>query len=93
MTFFIYVQSPNRRYIRRIRKDNKQFSHGIKGKRHSRKLCTNGCKYADMWMNCRELESQWRDWLCNTKDTSGGRERFRNCKATCTCDASTTIKN
>ena len=62
-------------------------------RRHGKKLCTNGCDYADMWMNCKELASQWQDWLCNTKQSIEGRERFQNCKATCTCDPNTTLAN
>lgn len=66
---------------------------GRRRRRRTRKLCTNGCNFADMWMNCKQLSSQWRDWLCNSRESSEGIERFGNCKATCTCDAKSTIKN
>ena len=65
----------------------------VKRKKSSKRLCTNGCDYADMWMNCKDLASHWRDWLCNSRETPEGQERFRNCKATCTCDPNTTITN
>ena len=72
----------------------KLYDHGLKNRRkHGKNLCTNGCDYADMWMNCKELAGQWRDWLCNNKQSIEGRERFRNCKATCTCDPKTTLAN
>ena len=65
----------------------------VKRKKSSKRLCTNGCDFADMWMNCKDLASHWRDWLCNSRGTPEGRDRFRNCKATCTCDPNTTITN
>ncbi|XP_063593578.1 uncharacterized protein LOC134770534 [Penaeus indicus] len=48
------------------------------------KLCTNACAYSDLWVNCKALDLQWHEWLCNTK-TRHGVERFRNCRATCQC--------
>ncbi|XP_047492033.1 cysteine-rich secretory protein 2-like [Penaeus chinensis] len=50
----------------------------------AKKLCTNSCPYGDLWSNCKELDAAYHDWLCNTK-TKEGLERFRFCKATCTC--------
>ena len=58
-------------------------------KRHA--LCLNSCPVADLWMNCRDLADQWWDWLCDEKDTPEGRDRFKNCRATCTCQGK--IKN
>lgn len=51
----------------------------------TRGLCTNSCPVADQWVNCRELAKSWKDWLCHEKDTKKGRDRWSNCKATCTC--------
>ncbi|XP_013781883.1 cysteine-rich venom protein LEI1-like [Limulus polyphemus] len=47
-----------------------------------KKLCTNGCEYADLWMNCYEINSTWHQWLCGDPR----RERHHACKATCLCD-------
>ncbi len=49
-------------------------------------LCTNSCPVADLWMNCGELASQWKNWLCEENQ-----ERYKNCRATCTCQGK--IKN
>ncbi|XP_042866363.1 cysteine-rich secretory protein 2-like [Penaeus japonicus] len=50
----------------------------------AKKLCTNSCPYGDIWINCKELNAAYHDWLCNTK-TKEGLERFRYCRATCSC--------
>lgn len=50
----------------------------------AKKLCTNSCPYGDLWINCKELDAAYHDWLCNTK-TKEGLERFRFCRATCSC--------
>ena len=89
-----YQYLSQKKYIQDKLNANKQlYNHGIKRKPRRKMLCTNGCNYADMWMNCKDLESQWRKWLCETKSSVEGQERFRNCRATCTCDPDTTIKN
>ncbi|XP_065561922.1 serotriflin-like isoform X2 [Artemia franciscana] len=51
------------------------------------KLCTNSCQYADLWVNCRELNMKWNNWLCHTTNTPEGRERYRHCRATCSCQS------
>lgn len=43
-----------------------------------KKLCTNACPYADLWMNCRQLNNTWHDWLCKS-------EHEASCLATCRC--------
>lgn len=55
-----------------------------KGSCKLRKLCTNSCSYADLWVNCRELNKTWNQWLCNT-NSKEGEERKRHCRATCDC--------
>ena len=54
------------------KKKNRRYNH--------RQLCTNGCNYADMWMNCKQLVEQWRDWLCNSNENDEGRERLKTAK-------------
>ncbi|XP_068226914.1 cysteine-rich secretory protein 2-like [Palaemon carinicauda] len=54
------------------------------------KLCTNSCPYGDLWVNCKELDYAFHNWLCNTK-TKEGRQRFRNCRATCLCKGKITF--
>ncbi|CAG2060094.1 unnamed protein product [Timema podura] len=49
------------------------------------KLCTNSCPSADLWANCRDLNSTWHTWLCNDHSTEG-RDRHKYCKATCNCN-------
>jgi hypothetical protein len=49
-----------------------------------KKLCTNSCPSADLWANCRELNSTWHDWLCHSHSHEG-RDRHRYCSATCNC--------
>ncbi|XP_063932035.1 cysteine-rich secretory protein 2-like [Zophobas morio] len=51
---------------------------------HAKRLCTNTCHAADLWVNCKDLYKGWPLWLCST-DTPKGRERSKNCRATCTC--------
>ncbi|XP_066597495.1 cysteine-rich secretory protein 3-like [Prorops nasuta] len=55
-----------------------------KGNCSNGKLCTNWCEYADLWSNCAELVSTFREWLCDT-ETEEGRERREFCAATCSC--------
>lgn len=55
-----------------------------KGNCHSKKLCTNSCSAADYWSNCDKLFKRWPRWLCHT-DTKKGKERFKRCRATCSC--------
>ena len=50
----------------------------------AKKLCTNSCSYADQWINCKELDFAFHQWLCET-NTPQGRERTNNCLATCNC--------
>jgi len=45
-----------------------------------KKLCTNACSYADLWMNCKELNATWHDWLCKGENEA-------SCLATCRCGA------
>lgn len=45
-------------------------------------LTANACPYADLWMNCRELNSTWHKWLC-----AGENAEF--CLATCRCGTDT----
>ncbi|KAL7645437.1 UNVERIFIED_CONTAM: hypothetical protein RMT77_003823 [Armadillidium vulgare] len=51
----------------------------------ARKLCKNSCSYGDIWINCKELDFAFHNWLCNSKKTKQGLQRFRHCKATCLC--------
>ena len=55
-----------------------------KGNCKLRKLCTNSCAYADLWVNCRELNATWNQWLCHT-NSKEGLERHKHCRATCDC--------
>jgi len=43
---------------------------------------------ADLWVNCRELAAEWRDWLCREGDDADAEaeERRKSCAATCSCD-------
>ncbi|XP_026468327.1 cysteine-rich secretory protein 2-like [Ctenocephalides felis] len=61
-----------------------EFCASCPGQCRVKKLCTNSCPYADLWINCRELHATWANWLCNT-ETPQGRDRRHNCRATCTC--------
>ncbi|CAH1109030.1 unnamed protein product [Psylliodes chrysocephalus] len=56
-------------------------------KRHCgrNKLCLNPCKAADQFTNCRDLFRRFPAWLCNSHQTEEGRNRRKNCLATCTC--------
>jgi len=49
-----------------------------------KKLCMNSCPSADLWANCRELNSTWHDWLCHNHSHEGHKRR-RHCSATCNC--------
>ncbi|VEN59954.1 unnamed protein product [Callosobruchus maculatus] len=49
-----------------------------------RNLCSNSCKYADHWINCGQLHRAFPGWVCGS-NTPGGRDRFRKCRATCSC--------
>ncbi|XP_071551268.1 cysteine-rich secretory protein 2-like [Panulirus ornatus] len=50
----------------------------------AKRLCTNSCPYGDLWVNCKELDQAFHQWLCNTRTTEG-LERLRHCRATCRC--------
>uniref|UniRef100_T1JKW9 Cysteine-rich venom protein n=1 Tax=Strigamia maritima TaxID=126957 RepID=T1JKW9_STRMM len=41
----------------------------------------NACPYADLWMNCKEINATWHDWLC--EEDEGANSQF--CRATCQC--------
>lgn len=56
-----------------------------------KKVCTNSCPVADLWINCKDLVEKWPEWMCNAKNSTEGRQRFKNCKAACTCEGR--IKN
>ncbi|CAG0891560.1 unnamed protein product [Darwinula stevensoni] len=43
-------------------------------------LCDNHCPVADFWVNCRELNATWHDWLCESD-----KKRKQACRATCFC--------
>uniref|UniRef100_A0A482Z676 U41-Theraphotoxin-Ct1b_1 n=1 Tax=Coremiocnemis tropix TaxID=1904443 RepID=A0A482Z676_CORTR len=47
-----------------------------------KKLCTNTCPHADTWINCRELNETWHDWLCGNEQNEG----HQACRATCACE-------
>ncbi|ODN04238.1 Cysteine-rich venom protein DIS2 [Orchesella cincta] len=47
-------------------------------------LCTNACPFADLWVNCHELNTEWHEWLCKDKSKEGLRRR-KHCRATCHC--------
>ncbi len=47
-------------------------------------LCTNSCPFADLWVNCKELDADWHDWLCKDKSKEGVKRR-KHCRATCHC--------
>ena len=55
-----------------------------KGSCKLRKLCTNSCSYADLWVNCRELNTTWNQWLCHN-NSKEGLDRKKHCRATCEC--------
>ncbi|KAJ8884203.1 hypothetical protein PR048_016060 [Dryococelus australis] len=86
--FFNYVCNycPIGNYRDRLGRPYKKGKPCSKCSGHCRqqKLCTNSCPTADMWANCRELNSTWHSWLCNDH-TASGRERHGFCKATCGC--------
>lgn len=48
-------------------------------------LCTNSCPVADLWVNCKELNESWHDWLCRDRSKEGARRR-KHCRATCRCE-------
>ncbi|CAG7819595.1 unnamed protein product [Allacma fusca] len=50
----------------------------------SSRLCTNSCPFADLWVNCHELNMDHSAWLCRDKSKEGLRRR-KHCRATCHC--------
>jgi hypothetical protein len=48
-------------------------------------VCTNACPVSDLWSNCSDLVTQWPDWMCKSRNSTDGKERFKHCRATCTC--------
>ncbi|XP_050721126.1 cysteine-rich secretory protein 2-like [Eriocheir sinensis] len=86
--FFNYVCNycPIGNFLDRIGRpyDSGSPCSGCQGYCKGRRLCTNSCPYGDLWMNCKELQRAFPDWLCKSK-TKEGLERLRSCQATCKC--------
>ena len=97
------LRRPHLRKQRTYRRQNKEINaaHPLavpkwqksnnKNQRNGYKMCTNSCPVADLWINCEDIAKVWREWLCDEKDTEEGKERFKNCRATCICQGK--IKN
>ncbi len=68
-----------------LRKEKKEQRWNKKRPIRKHQLCTNSCHVADRYTNCDDMVAQWPNWICNSRNTTEGLDRFKHCLATCLC--------